>query len=61
MIIVEGILTFVDPALRELLDIKLYVDTDPDIRLMRRIRRDTEARGRSFDSVRQQWYAYELF
>lgn len=57
LIVVEGILVFVDPALRELMDIKIYVDTDPDIRLMRRIRRDLEHRGRTFQSVRDQYYA----
>lgn len=57
LIIVEGILVFVEPALREQFDIKLFVDTDADIRLMRRIRRDIEQRGRSFQSVRDQYYA----
>lgn len=57
LIIVEGILVFVEPALREQFDIKLFVDTDADIRLMRRVRRDLEQRGRSFQSVRDQYYA----
>ncbi len=57
VIIVEGILVFVDAALRDQMDIKIFVDTDPDIRLMRRIRRDLEQRGRSFQSVRDQYYA----
>ena len=57
LVIVEGILVFVEPAVRELLDIKIFVDTDADIRLMRRIRRDLEQRGRSFASVRDQYYA----
>ncbi len=57
LIVVEGILVFVEPALRELMDIKIYVDTDPDIRLMRRIRRDLEQRGRTFQSVRDQYYS----
>ncbi len=56
VIIVEGILVFVDAALRAEMDIKLFVDTDADIRLMRRIRRDLEQRGRSFASVREQYY-----
>jgi uridine kinase len=56
VVIVEGILTFVDERLRELLDIKIFVDTDPDIRVFRRIRRDMEHRGRSFESVREQYY-----
>ncbi|MDB4954048.1 MAG: Uridine kinase [Myxococcales bacterium] len=57
IIIVEGILVFTDAALREQMDIKIYVDTDADIRLMRRIRRDLEQRGRTFQSVRDQYYA----
>ncbi len=57
VIIVEGILVFAEPSLREQFDIKLFVDTDADIRLMRRIRRDIEQRGRSFQSVRDQYYA----
>jgi uridine kinase len=57
VIIVEGILVFAEPALREQMDIRIFVDTDPDIRLMRRIRRDLEERGRTFQSVRDQYYA----
>jgi len=57
VIIVEGILVFTEPGLRELMDLKIFVDTDPDIRLMRRIRRDLEQRGRTFQSVRDQYYA----
>src|SRR5678815_4270556 len=57
VIVVEGILTLAIPSLREEMDIKLFVDTDADIRLMRRIRRDLEQRGRSFASVRAQYYA----
>jgi uridine kinase len=57
VVLVEGILVFAEPALREQMDIKLFVDTDPDIRLMRRIRRDLEERGRTFQSVRDQYYA----
>ncbi len=49
VIIVEGILVFTEAALREQMDIKIFVDTDADIRLMRRIRRDLESRGRSFN------------
>ncbi len=56
VIIVEGILVFVELAVREQLDVKLYVDTDADIRLIRRIRRDLERRGRTFQSVREQYY-----
>jgi len=57
VIIVEGILVFAEPALRDQMDIKIFVDTDADIRLMRRIRRDLEQRGRTFQSVRDQYYA----
>lgn len=57
VILVEGILVFVDAAVREQMDIKIFVDTDADIRLMRRIRRDLEQRGRTFASVRDQYYA----
>lgn len=57
VIIVEGILVFTEAALREQMDIKIFVDTDADIRLMRRIRRDLEHRGRTFASIRDQYYA----
>jgi uridine kinase len=57
VIIVEGILVFVEAALRQQMDIKIFVDTDSDIRLMRRIRRDLEQRGRNFASVRDQYYS----
>jgi len=56
VIIVEGILVFADDALRGELDIRVYVDTDADIRAFRRIRRDIEQRGRTFESVRDQYY-----
>jgi uridine kinase len=56
VIVVEGILVFVDARVRELLDMKIFVDTDSDIRVFRRIRRDMEHRGRSFESVREQYY-----
>jgi uridine kinase len=56
VVIVEGILVFVDPRVRERLDMKIFVDTDPDIRVFRRIRRDMEQRGRSFESIREQYY-----
>jgi uridine kinase len=55
VIIIEGILIFVERRLRDLMDIKIFVDTDADIRLLRRIRRDMSERGRSFESVRQQY------
>jgi uridine kinase len=56
IVIVEGILVFVDARVRELLDMKIFVDTDSDIRVFRRIRRDMEHRGRSFESIRDQYY-----
>jgi uridine kinase len=56
VIIVEGILVFVDAPLREQLDMKIFVDTDADIRVFRRIRRDLEQRGRTFQAVRDQYY-----
>jgi uridine kinase len=57
IIILEGILVFVDERVRRLLDVKLFVDTDADLRVFRRIRRDLEQRGRSFSSVREQYYS----
>jgi uridine kinase len=56
VVIVEGILTFVERDLRAELDVKIYVDTDADIRAFRRIRRDIEQRGRTFESIRDQYY-----
>jgi uridine kinase len=56
VVIIEGILIFVDKALRHLMDIKIFVDTDPDIRVLRRLKRDIKQRGRDFDSVRHQYY-----
>ncbi|WP_454927499.1 uridine kinase [Abiotrophia defectiva] len=55
VIIVEGILILEDPRLRDLMDIKVYVDTDDDIRLARRILRDIKERGRSVESVINQY------
>ena len=55
VILVEGILIFAEPALLEQMDIKIFVDTDADIRLARRIKRDVEVRGRSMQSVLSQW------
>jgi len=55
VIIVEGIMIFVDPDLRQLMDIKIFVDTDADIRLCRRIKRDVTKRGRSLESVLNQY------
>jgi uridine kinase len=47
---------FVDEHLRREIDVKLFVDTEPDIRAIRRIRRDMRERGRDFESVRAQYY-----
>lgn len=55
VIIVEGILILEDVELRELMDIKLFVDTDADLRIVRRILRDIHERGRSIDSVIEQY------
>jgi uridine kinase len=55
VIIVEGILVLVDPGLRRLLDFKIYVDTDADVRLARRLRRDLDERGRSVADVLRQY------
>ena len=55
VIIVEGILIFEDKALRDLMDIKIFVDTDADVRLCRRIKRDVNKRGRSLESVLEQY------
>lgn len=57
IIILEGILILDDERLRDLMDIKVYVDTDDDIRLIRRIKRDMNERGRSLDSVINQYLA----
>lgn len=56
VIVVEGILTLAIAVLREVYDVKIFVDTAADIRLMRRIRRDLEQRGRTFSEVRRQYY-----
>jgi uridine kinase len=56
VVLVEGILVLADERLRSRFDARVFVDTDPDIRLMRRIRRDLEHRGRTFAQVRKQYY-----
>jgi uridine kinase len=56
VIVVEGILLFAVPELRDRFDLRLFVDTDDDIRLLRRIRRDIVDRGRDLHSVEQQYY-----
>jgi len=55
VILVEGILIFVEPALRVLFDVKIFVDTDPDVRLIRRLQRDITERGRTVESVIKQY------
>ena len=55
IILIDGILIFTNPALRELMDIKIYVDTDPDVRFIRRLDRDMNERGRALDSIIQQY------
>lgn len=57
VIIVEGILIFAHEALRQEFDLKLYVDTEADVRVFRRVRRDIRERGRSFESIRAQYFA----
>jgi uridine kinase len=56
-LVIEGILIFENAALRELMDIKIFVDTDADIRFIRRLERDIRERGRSVDSVIHQYQA----
>ena len=55
VILVEGILVFENKALRDMMDIKIFVDTDADVRILRRILRDVKERGRSLDSVVTQY------
>lgn len=57
IIILEGILVLSDEQLRDLMDIKVFVDTDEDIRFIRRLQRDTEQRGRTVNSVINQYLA----
>jgi uridine kinase len=55
IILVEGILLFAIPDLREVFDLRLFVDTDDDVRVLRRVRRDIEERGRDIDSIESQY------
>ena len=55
VIMIDGILLFVDPAVRELCDVKVFVDADADVRLIRRLRRDMRVRGRSLDEILEQY------
>jgi uridine kinase len=55
VILLEGILILAEEPLRRLMDIKLFIDTDADVRILRRLRRDLKERGRSYDSVERQY------
>lgn len=55
VILVEGILIFTEPRLRELFDVRIFVETDDDVRFIRRLQRDINERGRTIDSVVNQW------
>jgi uridine kinase len=55
IVLVEGILVLANPELRSLFDLKVFVDTDPDVRLLRRLTRDVKERGRSLESVHHQY------
>jgi uridine kinase len=55
VILLEGILILAEEPLRRLMDIKLFIDTDADVRILRRLRRDLKERGRHFDSVERQY------
>lgn len=55
IMILDGLLILEDPALRQLMDIKLYVDADPDIRFIRRLKRDLTERGRTLDQIIRQY------
>ena len=56
IIVLEGILALFDEKIRNMMDIKLYIDTPDDIRIIRRIKRDINKRGRTFESVIEQYY-----
>ena len=57
VVVVEGILLLADAAVRSQLELMIFVDTDPDIRVLRRVRRDMDSRGRTFEQVRDQYYS----
>jgi uridine kinase len=57
VILLEGMLVLAEEPLRRLMDIKLFIDTDPDVRILRRLRRDLDERGRTFASVERQYLA----
>lgn len=58
VILVDGILLFSEPELLELMDVKIFVDTDDDIRLLRRLKRDISERGRSVENVMEQYQKF---
>lgn len=58
IILIDGILIFSEPKLLHLMDIKIFVDTDDDVRLIRRLKRDINERGRDFDGVLKQYETY---
>ncbi len=55
IVLVEGILLLADPEVRDLFDIKIFVDADDDVRVLRRIERDMKERSRDFDSIKEQY------
>ena len=57
MILIDGILIFVEPQVRELMDMRIYVETDADERILRRVRRDMVDRGRDLDGIINQYLA----
>ena len=57
VVLIEGILILAEPELREVMNLRVFVDTDPDLRVIRRLERDTRERGRTFDSVVKQYLA----
>ena len=57
VLLIEGILILMEPELREVMDLRVFVDTDPDVRVLRRVERDMRERGRSFDSIVRQYLA----
>jgi uridine kinase len=57
VMLLEGMLVLAEEPLRRLMDIKLFIDTDPDVRILRRLRRDLTERGRTFTSVESQYLA----
>lgn len=57
VIIIDGILIFSEPRLREIMDMRIYVECDADERILRRVRRDTRERGRGIDDIIEQYLA----